>query len=60
MVGFLLIYRANRDLAPKSCFSVVKMVALRNKKRRFEIDDFAILSLARLPISPPWQSDFGL
>src|SRR5205807_3902381 len=21
---------------------------------RFEIDDFAILSLARLPISPPW------
>jgi hypothetical protein len=22
---------------------------------RFEIDDLGILSLARLPISPPWQ-----
>src|SRR6266508_1933957 len=44
MVGLLLICGADRDLAPKSCFSLVKMIALSNEKRCFEIDDFAILS----------------
>jgi hypothetical protein len=29
-----------------------------NQKLHFEIDDFGILSLARLPIPPPWRVDF--
>jgi hypothetical protein len=61
VLGFVLERQA-------SCSSVVGMKPLRenqffhrkdrafcNEKRCFEIDDLAIPSLARLPISPPWH-----
>src|SRR6266853_2230502 len=38
-------------------FSLVNSCFLK-RRAMFEIDDFAILSVARLPISLPWQRDF--
>jgi hypothetical protein len=49
-----LTIRGRDGFIRKTCFSFVKRV-------RFEIDDFRILSPARLPISPPWRGDvFGV
>jgi hypothetical protein len=36
-----------------------KSTVFGNEKKRFEIDDFGILSLARLPIPPPWLAAGG-
>jgi hypothetical protein len=42
----------------KNAFSSRKSAIFRNENRCFESADFAILSLARLPIPPPWLVDF--
>jgi hypothetical protein len=52
---FLVLDHEDESFRGKSQFSSRKSRVFWNEKERFEIDDFAILSLARLPISPPWQ-----
>jgi hypothetical protein len=54
MTGILLADREWEVEGKKSHFSSGKLIAFLNEKQRFEIGDFGILSLARLPISPPW------
>ena len=51
---FLLTIRDRDDFARKTCFSLRKRFRFEMKSAAPEIDDFAILSLARLPISPPF------
>src|ERR1700726_1948937 len=55
MAGILLAYRESQRFLTKSSFFSRKTHRFRNEERCFEIDDFVILSLARLPISPPWR-----
>jgi hypothetical protein len=52
---FLVLGREERIISRKIPFSSRKSRVFWNEKERFEIDDFAILSLARLPIPPPRQ-----
>jgi hypothetical protein len=53
-MGILLVIRRPCDFVKKQRFFPRTDVTICNEKQRREIGDFAILSLARLPISPPW------
>ena len=53
MAGILLAYRESQRFLTKSSFFSRKTHRFRNEERCFEIDDFVILSLARLPIPGP-------
>src|SRR5436305_13073045 len=57
---FLLAIRELDDFLETSRFPLVKRVTNCTEKHGSEIDGFAILSLARLPISPPWQRHLRL
>jgi len=48
MRRILLTIRDRDDFIRNTCFPFIKGVRFENVKRRPEIDDFAILSLARL------------
>ena len=52
---FLPVDRKRDAGCEKSRFALVNRLVLETKRKRFEIDDFGILSLARLPIPPPRQ-----
>ena len=51
---FLVLDREDESFRGRSHFPLVNRVLFWNGKERFEIDDFAILSLKRFPVSPPW------
>ena len=55
MTMFLLSLVNSRPIAQDGVFAIVKSIIFGNEKERFEIDDFGILSLAGLQISPPWH-----
>jgi len=57
MTRSLLIDRELGSDHQKSHFPLVNRAFFENEKERFEIDVFGILSLARLPIAPPWLAD---
>ena len=60
MSRFLLAIRVQLDFSEIARFPLVNRLSFEMKKRCFEIADFGFLSLARLPISPPWLGNFRL
>ena len=49
---FLLLIHGSHDFAENPRFPLVTSLFIETKSKVCEIDDFAILSLARLPIPP--------
>jgi hypothetical protein len=55
MTAFLLVIGETECLREKALFPVVNWLFFETKSIVLKIDDFAILSLAHLSISPFWR-----
>jgi len=56
--SILLTIRARDDFVRKTCFRFVKCIRFEMKSDALKSMILQFLSLARLPIPPPWQETF--